>query len=79
METRTNQFASQEQRKALLALARSVAKQGCRFLEVGSWMEDSTVVLARAAKENGGHLLCVDWWKGNIGTELVDIATKEDA
>src|SRR5208283_1678579 len=52
--------------------------QGCKFLEVGSWLGDSTVILAQVAKKHGGHLFCVDWWKGNVGTDLVDIASNMD-
>lgn len=78
IDLKERQFATQEQKTVLRALAESVARPGCRFLEVGSWCGDSTVILGNVAKENGGHVFCVDWWKGNIGTELASIAAKHD-
>lgn len=67
-----------EQAVVLTALAESVAKPGCRFLEVGTWCGDSAVVVGKVAKRNGGHLFCVDWWKGNVGTDLARIAGTSD-
>ncbi len=78
MDLKEQQLASVEQEIVLRTLARSVARPGCRFLEVGSWCGQSTVVLARVAQEFGGCLFCVDWWRGNPGTELVQIASRED-
>lgn len=78
MEFRINQLASQGQEEVLSALARLAAKKGCVFLEVGSWLGDSTIILAKIAKEKNGHVFCVDWWNGSIGTELVDIASSKD-
>jgi len=77
MDVKQDQISS-EQKVVLQTLAESVAKPACKFLEIGSWLGDSTVVLAKVAQQQGGHLFCVDWWKGNIGTELMDIASKED-
>ena len=45
---------------------------------MGSWCGDSSLILGKIAKENNGHLFCVDWWKGNVGIELEDIASKVD-
>ena len=78
MDLKQKQLASVEQEVVLRVLAETVACPGCKFLEVGSWLGDSTVILARVAKANKGVLFCVDWWKGNIGTDLVDIASKAD-
>jgi len=78
MDTQQKQIFSKEQEIMLTTLAESVAKPGCKFLEVGSWCGDSTVILGKIAQKNGGHLFCVDWWKGNIGTELVTIAKEND-
>ena len=78
-EIRQKQFASVEQQTVLRTLAESVTKQGCRFLEIGSWLGDSAIVLGKVAKENGGLLFCVDWWKGSVGTELIKITSKVDA
>lgn len=72
------QLSSFQQEVVLRTLAESVEGKGVRFLEIGSWMGDSTVILAKVAQERGGYLFCVDWWHGNIGTELEDIAAKED-
>lgn len=71
-------MAVDEQAVVLTALAESVARPGCRFLEVGSWCGDSAVVIGKVAKRHGGHLYCVDWWKGNVGTELAKIAGTSD-
>ena|GEM_PF-5580579 len=78
MNLKEKQLASGEQEIVLRTLAESVAAPNCKFLEVGSWLGDSTVILAKVAKKHGGHLFCVDWWKGNVGTDLVDIASKAD-
>lgn len=67
-----------EQRRILEALAHKAAKKSPRFLELGSWAGDSAIVLGRVAKEYGGKLYCVDWWKGNEGTDLHPIAERED-
>lgn len=78
MDIKARQIWSKEQEVILEALAEASARPGCLFLEVGSWCGDSAVVLGRVARRAGGTLLCVDWWKGNIGTELADIASKVD-
>lgn len=75
---KVEQMLVQEQKIVLETLAKSVAKSGCKFLEIGSWCGDSTVILGKVAQKYGGHLYCVDWWKGNIGTDLVEIASKKD-
>jgi hypothetical protein len=67
-----------EQKIVLKTLAESAGKPSLRFLEVGNWLGESTLVLAEVAKQHFGKLYCVDWWKGNVGTELETIATKED-
>jgi hypothetical protein len=78
MNVLDRQLASSEQEAVLRRLARAAARPGCRFLEVGSWCGDSTVILAEVAREFGGRLFCVDWWQGNAGTELADIACRQD-
>jgi predicted O-methyltransferase YrrM len=76
---KTQQMAVEEQAVVLAALgAAAAARAGCRFLEVGSWCGDSAVVLGKIAKEQGGRLYCVDWWKGNVGTGLESVARKVD-
>ena len=67
-----------EQKVVLKTLAESVGKPSLKFLEVGNWLGESTLVLAEVAKKHFGKLYCVDWWKGNVGTELETIASKED-
>jgi Methyltransferase domain len=50
----------------LTVLANQVVRPGMFILEIGSWIGDaSTVELATVAKENNGHLVCLDWWKGS--------------
>lgn len=77
-DLKETQIPSEEQKIVLRTLAQSVARPRCRFLEVGSWCGDSAVVLGNVAKSQNGHLFCVDWWKGNPGTELAEIASKND-
>ncbi len=72
------QIAVAEQITVLTQLANAAARPACRFLEVGSWCGDSTVLLARVAGEHAGHLFCIDWWKGNPGTELAPLAAAHD-
>jgi hypothetical protein len=78
MDIREQQIWPKEQEIIIQSLAETVAKPGCKFLEVGSWYGDSTIIIGKVAKKNGGHLFCVDWWKGNVSTDLVGIASKED-
>lgn len=72
------QIQGVEQKVVLEALASMAARPGCLFLEVGSWCGDTSAILARIAREHGGHLVCVDWWKGSPGTGLAEIAKKKD-
>ena len=51
MDLKQKQLASVEQEVVLRTLAESVAYPGCKFLEVGSWLGDSTIILAKVAKE----------------------------
>ena len=78
IDIKEKQIHTEEQRIVLRILAESAARAGCKFLEVGSWCGDSTVLLGKVVQENGGQLYCVDWWKGNEGTELIEIAKKTD-
>src|SRR5258708_323698 len=78
MNVQDRQLASSEQEAVLGGMARAAARPGGRVLEVGSWCGDSTLMLAQVVREFGGLLFCIDWWKGNAGTELVDIAGRED-
>ena len=72
------QIHSIEQVSVLTNLAKSVAKPGCLFLEVGSWCGDSALILGGVAKQSGGILICIDWWKGNSGTPLEGVAENQD-
>ncbi len=78
LDLKQKQMAVDEQAVILATLAESVARAGCRLLEVGSWCGDSTMVLGAVAKRHDGHLFCIDWWKGNIGTDLERIAEQRD-
>ena len=48
-------------------LAIKVAKPNAVFFEIGSWKGHSASVLGEVAKECGGHVFCVDHWKGSPG------------
>jgi predicted O-methyltransferase YrrM len=78
MDVKERQLASLEQETVLRGLAHAAARPVCRFLEVGSWCGDSTVILGDVVREYGGHLFCVDWWKGSADTELAEIASQKD-
>ncbi len=78
IEIRERQIQGEEQEVVLSALAASAARQGCLFLEIGSWCGDTALILGRAAKALGGKLVCIDWWKGSPGTELFEVAKKKD-
>src|SRR5438445_676616 len=78
MDLKEQQMCSREQEVVLRTLAQAAARPGCKFLEVGSWCGGSSVLLARVVQEWGGTVFCVDWWKGNIGTDLIDIAAQHD-
>jgi predicted O-methyltransferase YrrM len=77
-DVRIWQLNNDNERRYLRALAEVAAKPGCRFLEVGSWCGDSAIILGEVARSNGGELICVDWWRGNPGTELEGIAQSVD-
>lgn len=72
------QIAVPEQRTVLRELTRSCARKGMRVLEVGSWCGDSTVEIGDEVRTQGGHLYCIDWWKGNPGTNLERAAKETD-
>lgn len=78
MEWIKSRQITDEQKVVLKTLAESTGKPSLKFLEVGNWLGESTLVLAKVAKNHFGKLYCVDWWKGNVGTELETIASKED-
>lgn len=78
LDLKRKQMAVDEQAVVLTGLSESVAHSGCRLLEVGSWCGDSAIVLGEVARRHGGHLYCVDWWKGNVGTDLETIANVRD-
>lgn len=78
VDVQQQQLWIREQTVVLDALARKAAKPGCVFLEIGSWCGDSAIILGKVAREQGGKVYCIDWWKGSIGTELEGIAAKTD-
>jgi hypothetical protein len=77
-ETYIQQIAVNEQREVLSSLIRSVARPGFVAMEVGSWCGDSAVEFGKVAKEVGGILFCIDWWRGSVGTNLETAAEKHD-
>ncbi|MBI5492625.1 MAG: class I SAM-dependent methyltransferase [Deltaproteobacteria bacterium] len=78
IEIMERQIQGDEQKVVLSSLAASVAKKGCRFIEIGSWCGDTALILGEVAKISGGKLFCVDWWKGSPGTDLFEVAGKRD-
>lgn len=78
MEPWINQFVADEQKVVLRALAETVARPQCLFLEIGSWCGDSALILGKVAKDAGGKLLCVDWWKGSDASYLSWVAKNYD-
>lgn len=76
--SKERQLPTYEEAVVLRTIASSVARRHCRYLEIGSWCGDSAVILGKSAQENEGRLYCVDWWKGNVGTELAEIAERRD-
>ena len=51
---------------------------GGKFLEHGSWVGESTVVLADVAKSRGGSVTITDTWQGNPGISLETLARDND-
>lgn len=78
MEIREKQIAVEEQKVILYTLANSATEKGCNILEIGSWCGESSTVLGKIAKRKNGRLFCIDWWKGNVGMELEQIAKNHD-
>ena len=52
---------------ALTQIAGNVVGENARFVEVGSWKGNSTSYLALVVKKHGGHIYCVDHWRGSPG------------
>ncbi|MBF0518201.1 MAG: class I SAM-dependent methyltransferase [Nitrospirae bacterium] len=75
---REKQIAAEEQKVVIQTLADSVTGEGCRILEIGSWCGESSVILGTIAKKKNGRLFCIDWWRGNVGLELEQIAANHD-
>ena len=61
MAAKIHTHTTHDEREILFDL---VCKQpaGSKVLEIGSYLGSSTVALAAAVKEIGGHLYCVDTW-----------------
>ncbi|MBM4297406.1 MAG: class I SAM-dependent methyltransferase, partial [Deltaproteobacteria bacterium] len=78
MDFQLSQIPTEAERVVLRKLALCSAQEGCKILEIGSWCGDSAVILGKVAREKNGHLYCVDWWRGSIGTELMEIAEKTE-
>lgn len=67
---------SEKQKKFLQYLCHSNSPS--KILEIGSWVGESTSVFAEYAKEYNSTLYCVDWFKGNPGTEIGETAKSAD-
>ena len=64
--------------QALSILANKVTRMGATFVELGSWKGHSASIISKVVKILGGHLYCVDHWKGNEGTPNVGEACVRD-
>lgn len=49
-----------------------------KVAEIGSWVGESTSHWAKAIKENDGEVYSIDWFKGNVGTDLLGAAFEND-
>mgnify|MGYP007100086170 CR=1 FL=1 len=47
-------------------------------IEVGTWCGGSAIPLAKKIKKNNGKLVCIDTFRGNVGTDLEDSAKSCD-
>lgn len=59
-------------------LAARKAKPDAILVEVGSWEGFSAMAIGAAIGKLGGHLYCIDHWKGSVGTELLEEAKAKD-
>ena len=60
------------------SLAERKARPDATFVEVGVWKGHSASLIGEVVKKQGGHLYCIDHWRGSVGTELVEEAEKQD-
>jgi predicted O-methyltransferase YrrM len=67
---------SLEDKEVLTRLVES-AKENI-LVEVGCWTGNSTSIIAANAKKRGVKCHVVDWFKGNEGTRLTDLAKIDD-
>lgn len=58
---------------ALDNLVNGIAREGNVFVEIGTWKGHSASIIANVLKGKGGCLYCIDHWKGNEGTENIDL------
>ena len=60
--------------RALWELAYSVSQKGAIFVEIGSWVGNSSSILGEVAKRDGCHVYCIDHWRGSPRTWQREIA-----
>ena len=60
------------------SLAEGKAHPDALFVEVGVWKGHSASLIGEVVKRQGGHLYCIDHWRGSEGTGLVAEAEKHD-
>ncbi len=53
--------------QALSSIALMVEKESPIYIEIGSWKGFSSVFIGIIAQRKGGHLYCIDHWKGSPG------------
>lgn len=59
-------------------LAEQIMGERPTFVEIGSWKGHSASIIGAVARNKGGHLYCVDHWRGNEGTRNCDKAREND-
>ena len=56
--------------QALEELIQLTCKSNIQIADVGCWTGKSTITLALAINQYGGHISAIDWFKGSDGTDL---------
>ena len=69
---------TEKEEVALTSLSGMVTTPKATFVEVGSWKGHSASIIGKVVRRNGGHLFCIDHWRGNIGTwNIAEIKEKD--
>lgn len=63
-------FVEKQLREHQKDTLKNLAAGKCNILEVGSWVGESTAILAEESKKINGHVTCIDWFRGNVDTRM---------